>query len=301
MAVILQYKKNQKILGFERRLLSSRFIQSIRVVVLASLVICIAPLAINAETPKIELEQKSQVTPQKPIDSAKQEAYKKALELSNEAMELFTQGTSGSQQQAIAKYEEALIIYRKIGDRQWEAITLHSIGMAYDLQLNSELEQPQKALEFYQKALTIVQKTQDQDFEATILSSMGRSYSKLKQPQKALNAYFLALQIYQKTGAHFQEGDTLTEIARFYNQDLREPQKAIEFYYQAVKAYKLVKPSKFGKKTSLELYTPEDIQKLIHTPEDVAKLIHTPEDVAKLAVFNLIDIAEIYGNLKQPQ
>ncbi|MDZ7955316.1 tetratricopeptide repeat protein [Nostoc sp. DedQUE09] len=62
---------------------------------------------------------------------------------------------------------------------------------------------------------------------------------------------------------------------------MREPQKAIEFYYQAVKAYKLVKPSKFGKKTSLELYT--------------------PEDAAKLAVFNLRDIAEIYRNLKQPQ
>ena len=56
--------------------------------------------------------------------------------LLDEALELLKQGTSQSRTNALAKYEQALAIGRKIGDRALVALALQGIGLTYSLQNN---------------------------------------------------------------------------------------------------------------------------------------------------------------------
>ena len=57
---------------------------------------------------------------------------------------------TGSRAAALAAYEQALGLYRAVGDRGGEAATLRNIGPVYD-----GLGERQRALEFYGQALPI--------------------------------------------------------------------------------------------------------------------------------------------------
>jgi hypothetical protein len=55
-----------------------------------------------------------------------------AQQLFDEGMQLFNQGTAESLQQAIVKWEAALPLWREVGDKASEAVTLLGIGRVYD-------------------------------------------------------------------------------------------------------------------------------------------------------------------------
>jgi tetratricopeptide (TPR) repeat protein len=67
-----------------------------------------------------------------------------------EGLQLYKQGTAEALRGAIVKYEEALKLYRKAGDREQEATTLNNIGSVY-----SALGQKQKALEYDSQSLPL--------------------------------------------------------------------------------------------------------------------------------------------------
>src|SRR5262245_43434724 len=71
-----------------------------------------------------------------------------AEKIIDEARELSFQETNESKRLAVKKYEEALHLWRRIGDRGWEAKTLESIGFVYSL-----LGENQKAIDFYNQSL----------------------------------------------------------------------------------------------------------------------------------------------------
>ena len=56
----------------------------------------------------------------------------------------------GSRTAALAAYDQALRLYRAVGDRGNEAATLNNIGAVYD-----RLGEPRRALEYYGQALPI--------------------------------------------------------------------------------------------------------------------------------------------------
>ena len=56
----------------------------------------------------------------------------------------------GEKQKALDYYEQALPLYRQVGDRGGEATTLNNIGMVY-----SALGEKQKALDYYEQALPL--------------------------------------------------------------------------------------------------------------------------------------------------
>ncbi|NET59780.1 MAG: hypothetical protein F6K47_27615 [Symploca sp. SIO2E6] len=47
-------------------------------------------------------------------------------------MQLYWQGTAESLRQAISKWEEALPLWRVVGDKKWEARTLNNIGLVWE-------------------------------------------------------------------------------------------------------------------------------------------------------------------------
>ena len=69
--------------------------------------------------------------------------------------------STGQPRQAMTDYEQALILYREVGDRAGEAATLNNIGLVYD-----GLGDRQQALTYYQQALPITREVGNRAGEA---------------------------------------------------------------------------------------------------------------------------------------
>ena len=72
-----------------------------------------------------------------------------------EANELRKQGGKTAEQ-AIDKLQQALSVWRELGDPYWAAWSLSSIGVAY-----SSLSRYEKAIEYYEQALAIYREVKD--------------------------------------------------------------------------------------------------------------------------------------------
>ncbi len=126
----------------------------------------------------------------------------------DEGEQLRKQGTAESLRQAIAKWEEALPLYRAVGDKLGEAVTLLGIGRVYDA-----LGEKQKALEFYNQSLPLRRATGDKAGEATTLNNIGLVYDALGEKQKALEFYNQSLPLSRATGDKSGEATTLYNFA----------------------------------------------------------------------------------------
>jgi hypothetical protein len=62
---------------------------------------------------------------------SQQPAANRAEQLLQEGLQLYQQGTLESLQQAVAKWQEALPLFRAAGDKKGEAVTLLGIGGVY--------------------------------------------------------------------------------------------------------------------------------------------------------------------------
>ena len=151
-----------------------------------------------------------------------------------EADRLYQQGTAQSLGKAIAKWEEALKLYREAGDRRGEANTLTNIGQVY-----SDLEEQQKALEYYSQSLPLSRAVGDRKQEATILNSIGSAYSYLGQKQKAREYFSQSLLLHREAGNRYGEATVLNNIGLVYL-ELGENQKAKEYYSQSLPLFRSI-------------------------------------------------------------
>jgi CHAT domain-containing protein/Flp pilus assembly protein TadD len=140
-------------------------------------------------------------------------------------------------QAATQSWQQALAIYREIGNRQGEANSLTGIGVAY-----SALGQYQQAIELYQQSLAIQQTIGDRSGEANSLGNLGNAYSALGQYQKAIELYQQSLAIQQAIGdspngdsfaSRSGEANSLSHLGNAYSA-LGQYQQAIEFYQQSL-------------------------------------------------------------------
>ena len=132
----------------------------------------------------------------------------------DEGMKLYQQGSAESLRQAIQKWQEARLLYRAVGDRRVEAITLTGIGRVYDA-----LGEKQKALDFYNQALPIYRAVGDSEAlrrnrggEAITLNNIGGVYDDLGEKQKALDYYNQALPLIRAVGDPSGEATILDNI-----------------------------------------------------------------------------------------
>jgi len=93
-------------------------------------------------------------------------------------------GTLEDKRKSIEKYQEALDLFRRAGDRRAVAITLNNIGMVYDA-----LGETQKALEKYNEALPILRAIGDRNTEAITLNNIGLVFLALGETRKALEKF----------------------------------------------------------------------------------------------------------------
>ncbi|MEK6324979.1 MAG: tetratricopeptide repeat protein [Acidobacteriota bacterium] len=188
-----------------------------RLLVVTLLLIC-APQGSSLGIVRTPLQQDPS---QNTTKAAAENAFKQGQELRG-------QGSPASLRKAIEKYEEAVLLFRSIGDRRHESAALYNVGLAY-----SALGEQQKAIESYNQALTIVKAMGDRDNEATTLHNIGLVYDSLGEKQKALDYYNQALRIRRALGDRRGGAMTLNTIGSLYN-SLGERQKALDYYNQAL-------------------------------------------------------------------
>ena len=191
------------------------------VVLFISLFLLSESSAVSAGNYGLKIVQKLETTQQ---NNTRAEAKK----LTNEGFQLFEQGTAESLTKAREKWQAALVLWEKLGDKSRQAVTLLGIGRVYNT-----LGEKQKALSYYNQALLLFQVVGSKHGEATTLNNIGGVYNTLGEKQKALSYYNQALPLARAVGDRGGEATTLSNIGLVYS-DLGEKQKALSYYNQAL-------------------------------------------------------------------
>jgi CHAT domain-containing protein/Tfp pilus assembly protein PilF len=215
-----------------------------------------------------------------------------------EANQLHLQDTEEPRRQAIAKWQEALLVYQEVGDRTTVAFILSLIGHVYDI-----LEEHQKALEFYNQALPLARAVGDRRREAKTLTGIGSVYDDLGEKQKALEFYNQALPLARAVGDRVGEATTLHNIGYVYS-SLKEHQKTLEFYNQALPLYRAV-GDRGGEATTLHnigsVYSSlKEHQKALEFYTQALPLRRAVRDRGGEAT-TLHNIGSVYSSLKEHQ
>src|ERR1700730_4867643 len=145
-----------------------------------------------------------------------------------EAELLREQGKKEGYRDAVQKFAKALSLWRAVGDRYEEALTLYSIGSIY-----STSGEIQTTLDYYNQALTIERELKDQRAEARTLYSLGFIYWMTDQYENAIGWYEKALVIQRKLKDRTGEATTLDRLGFAYRK-LNQTERAIQLYEQAL-------------------------------------------------------------------
>jgi CHAT domain-containing protein/Tfp pilus assembly protein PilF len=130
---------------------------------------------------------------------------------------------------AVEKYEEALNIFRKVGDAKGEGKTLFALGYVY-----SHLGQYDKAAQYYEQSLAIKRELKDRRGEGITLGNLGIVYQDWGQYAKAVEYYEKALAIKRELKDRSGEWHTLNQNLGIVYQDWGQYAKAVEYYEKAL-------------------------------------------------------------------
>ncbi|MEP0859653.1 tetratricopeptide repeat protein [Trichocoleus sp. DQ-U1] len=158
----------------------------------------------------------------------RKERRDEALHLYQVGVQQFNQGQF---REAFETFQQVLVIFREIGERQAEGATLNNIG-----EVHRSLGQYPKALEYYQQALAIVKEIGDKKGEGTTLNNIGLVHHNLEQYPKALEYYQQGLALHQAIGNKAGQGATLNHIGLVHH-NLGQYPKALESYQQSLVFY----------------------------------------------------------------
>ncbi|MEW6736460.1 MAG: CHAT domain-containing tetratricopeptide repeat protein [Acidobacteriota bacterium] len=148
--------------------------------------------------------------------------------LSAEGERLYNQGTVESKQQAIKKYELALLHWRAALDQRSESRILNNLATIY-----SDIGDRRKALEYHLQALPLRRASGDRRGEAITLNNIGLGYRSLGENEQALVYLKLSLDIRRELNDRQGEAIILNNIALVYT-TLGEPHKALEYLNQSL-------------------------------------------------------------------
>ncbi|WP_293336559.1 tetratricopeptide repeat protein [Microcoleus sp. CAWBG58] len=129
--------------------------------------------------------------------------------------------------ESLQSWEQALTIYREIGDRRVEAVSLHLLGNAYD-----SLGQFQQAIECHEQSLDINNEIGDRGGEVDSFCGLGNAYQSLGQYHKAIECHEQSLQISGKLKFRKKEAACFGNLGNAY-QSLGQYHKSIKFHQQS--------------------------------------------------------------------
>jgi len=151
-----------------------------------------------------------------------------------EAGELQRQGGK-SAEQTIGKLQQALSLWRELGDQYWAAWSLSNIGVA-----NYRLSRYEKAIDYTEQALAIHREVKNRAGEAQALNNLGLDYDELSRYEQAIGYYEQATAIYREVKDRAGEGRTSNNLGNAYS-NLGRHEKGIEYYERATALFREVK------------------------------------------------------------
>ena len=163
-----------------------------------------------------------------------------AQEAQREAAAALQLGMDSSRRGDAAKALHALLeaqsLYRRMGDRHGEAVTLRNLGPVYDY-----LGEKAKAVECYEESLKLLTSLGDKPGEASMLNTLALAYSGQGEQAKALECYQKSLTIQRELKNRDGEVAVLKSIGKVY-QDLGDPSKAFHYNEQALQVEWAIPP-----------------------------------------------------------
>lgn len=136
--------------------------------------------------------------------------------------------------QAQARYEEALLLYQKISARLGEANCIRGLGDVHRM-----LREPEQAQRRYEEALPIYRQIGDQLGEANCVRGLGDVHYSRAEYERARTRYEEALLIYRKIGAQLGEANCVLALGDAHRR-LREPEQARARYEEALLIYQKI-------------------------------------------------------------
>lgn len=152
----------------------------------------------------------------------------KAEQLLTEAAALNKEGSPDKIREAIGKREQALPLWRSLGDRYWESHTLARLADAYKALLNYV-----KALAYFNQSLEITREFGDKKIEAVRLIELGATTAVAGERQKANEHYDQASQLFKATDNKLGVAISLYWLGDNANQ-LGDKPKALDYFNQAL-------------------------------------------------------------------
>ncbi len=167
------------------------------------------------------------------------EAYNQALQLYREVGDRLGEANTlraigdvlqflNQSREALQRYDAALALYRDVGDRLGEAYTLQAIGDVLQF-----LDQRSEALQRYDAALALYREVGSRLGEANTLRAIGDVLQFLKQSREALQRYDAALALFREVGARLGEANTLRSLGEIED----DPVQALAKLQQAQQLY----------------------------------------------------------------
>jgi tetratricopeptide (TPR) repeat protein len=159
--------------------------------------------------------------------------------LFDEALQLQEKARSNEDlKKAVEKYEEALNMFRKIGDTKAEGRTLGNLGNSY-----FSWGQYSTAVRYFNEALEIARRIGDLPSQATIMQNLGAVYRAWGQHSKALEYFQQSLELSRKIGDASGEAHSLWTLGNVYkawgNYD-----RSVEYYEKSLEIARAVGDSR---------------------------------------------------------
>jgi len=197
---------------------------------------------------------------------------------------------------AIKHFEQALVIFRKLGDRSQEANALARLGM-----VNFFLQR-KTAIEFYEQALRLYREIGDRGAQASQLSNLGLFFASFTNDfEKAIEHYNQALVIYREMGNRNHEASTLNMLGTEYLH-LRQMEQAIRCNEQIISISREIgdhhKEAKAFQNLGVICF---QVSKYEHAIEYLIQAITIFREIDERdeQAMSLGDLGAVYFNLKQ--
>jgi CHAT domain-containing protein/Flp pilus assembly protein TadD len=144
----------------------------------------------------------------------------------SQIVKLASSGDAGVKQ-ALGEADKALLLWQRLGDQYWQALTFDIIGVLHGL-----LKEDKEALSSFQQALALARTIHDRRTEAGVLNEIGELYNTAGEKQKAVESFNHALPIARELGDRSREGAILDNLGAV-QESLGDQRAALEFFRQA--------------------------------------------------------------------
>ena len=138
------------------------------------------------------------------------------------------QALQGKSKEALANYQEALQIRRDIGDKRGLGDTLIDLGGFHDYQGNHD-----QALKMFREALDIQRDLGNESLQAICLNNIGTVYSEKGQFEDSLTYYQQALQLREKSKVPQDIVEAVHNLGETYA-EMGQYDQAITYYLRAL-------------------------------------------------------------------